>query len=74
MTEDEAKKVFHDLQTPLTVIQGFLKMEGSDATSDERAEMLKAARTSLEKIKTILAQLLSSSRPGNRSVRFKMLI
>ncbi|MBI2092175.1 MAG: hypothetical protein HYT75_04185 [Deltaproteobacteria bacterium] len=56
--KQKLSQLLHEIQTPMTVVQGFIKMlKPSELSTEESRELLLAAQTSIEKIKSLLNQL-----------------
>lgn len=61
-SERELKQLYHDLQSPLAVIQGFFRLldgtiQRERSFNDDQRALYEAARASLEKVKNLLNQL-----------------
>ncbi len=55
--EEQIRKFCHDVATPLSVVQGFLKVSDGQHLTSPAKELLDAARISMEKIKALLEEL-----------------
>lgn len=56
--KEKITDMLHEIQTPMTVVHGFIKMlKPSQLPTDESRDLLLAAQTSMDKIKNLLEQL-----------------
>lgn len=55
--KDKLRDLCHQIQTPLTVVQGFLRISEKELLTAETKEMLEVSKASLSKIKALLDEL-----------------
>ena len=60
MTEDERRRIRHDLRTPLTIVSGFSEVLAADRPITDEARRDYAARihAAAEELRTIIDELL----------------
>ena len=61
-TEDERRRLRHDLRAPLTIIAGFAEVLSSDRpiSEDNRREYAQRIHTAAKELRTMLDDLLES--------------
>jgi signal transduction histidine kinase len=62
--------IAHEIGNPIGIINGYLELlKGNDISNDEREEFLQRTEAELQRIDTIIRQLLDFSRPSNEDVK-----
>lgn len=55
--EEQVRRFCHDVATPLSVVQGFLRSVESKGITEENLELMKAAKIGFEKLKGQIEEL-----------------